>query len=185
MSRDHWYRAGWGRYTQADPLEFKGGINLFAYALENPLRYKDPLGLKVYRCCAPADVAGGLVNHCWIKTDKQQTQIGFANEGQPAGTDPVWEFVRNEFEPADDAQIVGFVMDIDVLGDAFREALKVDRWQEPKRKGEPVHQVRYGSVPAGYKQTIPQEGLPILESNAAYRAVVFSSLGSTSAVFRL
>lgn len=83
-----WYRAGWGRYTQADPLEFKGGINLFAYALENPLRYKDPLGLKVYRCCAPADVAGGLVNHCWIKTDKQQTQIGFANEGQPAGTDP-------------------------------------------------------------------------------------------------
>ncbi len=83
-----WYRVGWGKYTQADPLEFKGGINLFAYALENTLRYKDPLGLKVYRCCAPADVAGGLVDHCWIKTDKQQTQIGFADQGQPAGTDP-------------------------------------------------------------------------------------------------
>ena len=83
-----WYRAGGGRYSQADPIDLDGGINLFAYALENPLRNKDPLGLKVYKCCAPADVAGGLVNHCWIKADKQQTQIGFANEGQPAGIDP-------------------------------------------------------------------------------------------------
>ena len=29
-----------------------------------------------------------MVNHCWIKTDKQQTQIGFADEGQPAGNSP-------------------------------------------------------------------------------------------------
>ena len=47
-----WYRAGWGRYSQADPL---GGGNLFRgldvpeslyeYAQGNPLVFFDPLGL--------------------------------------------------------------------------------------------------------------------------------------------
>jgi RHS repeat-associated protein len=39
-----WYRPGWGRYTQVDPLELRGGINLFVYARTNPIFFKDPLG---------------------------------------------------------------------------------------------------------------------------------------------
>jgi RHS repeat-associated protein len=39
-----WYRSGWGRYTQADPLG-AGDLNVVAYAAGNPLRYADPLGL--------------------------------------------------------------------------------------------------------------------------------------------
>lgn len=40
-----WYRAGWGRYTQADPAGFYGGIHFYAYVADNPLVAADPLGL--------------------------------------------------------------------------------------------------------------------------------------------
>jgi RHS repeat-associated protein len=34
-----------GRYLRVDPVEFEGGINVFAYVLNNPSTYRDPLGL--------------------------------------------------------------------------------------------------------------------------------------------
>jgi hypothetical protein len=49
-----WYRAGWGRYTQADPIGVGGGMNLFSYGSENPLNNNDPRGLK---CCAKSMTA--------------------------------------------------------------------------------------------------------------------------------
>jgi uncharacterized protein RhaS with RHS repeats len=39
-----WYRAGWGRYTQADPLGIPADINLYRYADNNPSLATDPLG---------------------------------------------------------------------------------------------------------------------------------------------
>jgi RHS repeat-associated protein len=40
-----WYRSGWGRYTQVDPIGFQGGPNLYAYSFENPETFVDPFGL--------------------------------------------------------------------------------------------------------------------------------------------
>jgi RHS repeat-associated protein len=45
-----WYRAGWGRYTQADPLAVLGrssraAIEIFTYGRDNPTTTIDPLGL--------------------------------------------------------------------------------------------------------------------------------------------
>jgi uncharacterized protein RhaS with RHS repeats len=48
-----WYRAGWGRYTQADPASFEGGLNLYAYSLGNPLFFFDPNGLTSYKAFPP------------------------------------------------------------------------------------------------------------------------------------
>jgi RHS repeat-associated protein len=59
-----WYRAGWGRYTQADPLGVAGGINLFGYVENNPASLSDLLGLmpvpkkdQSYRKCYPNEEA--------------------------------------------------------------------------------------------------------------------------------
>jgi RHS repeat-associated protein len=40
-----WYRSGWGRYTQADPIGLRGGSNLYAYTANDPIGSVDPLGL--------------------------------------------------------------------------------------------------------------------------------------------
>lgn len=40
-----WYRAGWGRYTQSDPIELLPGPNLYSYTFGNPIRYSDRFGL--------------------------------------------------------------------------------------------------------------------------------------------
>jgi len=53
-----WYRSGWGRYTQADPLArfvpvwqpAEISAALYGYAGTNPLSYVDPNGLKCCEC---------------------------------------------------------------------------------------------------------------------------------------
>ncbi len=40
-----WYRSGWGRYTQADPIGIHGGLNLYAYVNGQPTAHTDRFGL--------------------------------------------------------------------------------------------------------------------------------------------
>ncbi len=65
-----WYRYGWGRYSQADPIALEGGINLFAYVNENPVILIDPEGLDVRVCCRPLDsrLLSGY-NHCYVESN--------------------------------------------------------------------------------------------------------------------
>jgi uncharacterized protein RhaS with RHS repeats len=40
-----WYRAGWGQYTQADPIGTASDSNVLRYVASNPTSLTDPLGL--------------------------------------------------------------------------------------------------------------------------------------------
>jgi RHS repeat-associated protein len=46
-----WYRAGWGRYTQGDPIGLKAGSNLYEYGSDNAIRNFDQRGLTCSRSC--------------------------------------------------------------------------------------------------------------------------------------
>jgi len=43
--RARYYKPSIGRFLQTDPIGYSGGINLYAYCSNNPLRWRDPWGL--------------------------------------------------------------------------------------------------------------------------------------------
>jgi RHS repeat-associated protein len=67
-----WYKPGWGRYTQADPvgiLSTRGGLaELYAYGYGNPTRFIDPEGLDVRVCCRPLQPLPSY-DHCYVESD--------------------------------------------------------------------------------------------------------------------
>ncbi len=60
------YDSSKGRYVQSDPIEIKGGLNLYAYAIGSPVARADPLGLDAtitfYRASTPEGHIGIGVN---------------------------------------------------------------------------------------------------------------------------
>jgi len=73
-----WYRPDWGRYTQADPLGLRGGMNLFVYVGSSPLYFVDEDGLFAIdqSCCKKSDprydpapfphISGVISHELWV-----------------------------------------------------------------------------------------------------------------------
>jgi len=59
-----------GRYVEVDPIGLKGGINLYIYATNSPIIYKDVNGLDVKLCHRQMEGAF-LLPHCYICVDKR------------------------------------------------------------------------------------------------------------------
>jgi RHS repeat-associated protein len=67
VNRD--YEPATGRYIQSDPLGLMAGPSTYAYAMGNPARFADPLGLDVTTVCRTIDdqrVAWLGVKHCAV-----------------------------------------------------------------------------------------------------------------------
>ena len=54
----------------------EGGLNTYIYALSNPVMNQDIFGLAVYIKCRPANIAKGIVKHCWVVTDSKSAGMG-------------------------------------------------------------------------------------------------------------
>jgi RHS repeat-associated protein len=53
--RARYYNPATGRFLSEDPIGFAGGMNLYAYAKNNPLKFNDPLGTCANPQGLPAD----------------------------------------------------------------------------------------------------------------------------------
>jgi len=61
------YNSGLGKYDEADPIGIQQGENhLYGYVAQNPLRYKDPEGLKVQKCYRPLKSGLAILYHQYI-----------------------------------------------------------------------------------------------------------------------
>ena len=82
-----WFRPGWGRFTQPDPLRMQIARNTYQYALDNPIANYDPSGLRprkrifpkpptiprrpcneveYFFCSLDCGFRGGIVDHCSV-----------------------------------------------------------------------------------------------------------------------
>jgi RHS repeat-associated protein len=48
--RARYYHPRWGRFISSDPIGVQGGLNTYAYAMDNPVNWIDPLGLEITVC---------------------------------------------------------------------------------------------------------------------------------------
>jgi RHS repeat-associated protein len=82
--RARYYSPTLQRFVSEDPTEFSGGINFYAYALNNPLSFIDPTGLDVTVNAYPG-VGGNPAGHAGVSVNGSPA-VGF----NPApGWDPV------------------------------------------------------------------------------------------------
>jgi RHS repeat-associated protein len=59
--RNRWYGPQTGRFLTQDPSGLAGGVNLYAYAGNDPISYTDPFGLSSSTCCTLSLVDPGVV----------------------------------------------------------------------------------------------------------------------------
>jgi RHS repeat-associated protein len=58
--RNRWYDPQTGRLLTQDPIGLAGGVNLYAYAGNDPVQFDDPFGLCVHKPCPRNPIRGGI-----------------------------------------------------------------------------------------------------------------------------
>lgn len=77
------YHARVARFLQLDPILFRGGLNLYAYAEGNPVRYADPEGLKPFPSQSQIDQ--------FFNNNGMNPNPGVAGECKVVGVENLWE----------------------------------------------------------------------------------------------
>jgi RHS repeat-associated protein len=88
----HYYRARYydpriGRFVSEDPMQFDGdSTDFYAYAKNNPVRWRDPSGLKIQLCNRDADLGPIPGNHSYLYNPETGENCG--RGGQSGQEDP-------------------------------------------------------------------------------------------------
>jgi RHS repeat-associated protein len=83
--RMRYYDQNVGRFISEDPINFRGGIDFYAYTLNNPVNWIDPFGLEVQECRRPIKVPGASTPHTFLYSTESGTGYGL---GPASG----WDF---------------------------------------------------------------------------------------------
>jgi RHS repeat-associated protein len=75
--RNRWYDPQTGRFLTQDPIGLAGGVNLFAYAGNNPVAFTDPFGLcpPITSCLRKFNTAGRLLVVATLGTSMQHNGV--------------------------------------------------------------------------------------------------------------
>jgi RHS repeat-associated protein len=86
--RARYYDPSVGRFISEDPIGFQGGIDFYAYTLNNPVNWIDPFGLEVQECRRPLSLpkSQNLPPHTFLYS----TQGG---KGYGLGPKPGWDIL--------------------------------------------------------------------------------------------
>ena len=143
-----YYDSNTGRYLRVDPIGLAGGINLYAYCLNDPVNFVDPWGLAKLTIYAERNGPGssGFANgtgHVFIEgtyDDRTSERVGWRPEGVSKETDKYGNIspydVKHTFEVTDDQaktavnsireknnEWIGYEFYIDNCTDAVEDAL--------------------------------------------------------------
>jgi len=76
--RNRYYDSNSGRFISEDPIRFWGGIDFYAYTLNNPVNWIDPFGLEVQECRRPVRAPGaGDTSHTYLYSTETGKGYGF------------------------------------------------------------------------------------------------------------